>query len=1456
MKRTILAAIVALGTSLATFAAPQYRATITAAGYSGSTTLTNFPVLVRISPSAISGFSYANCAADGADIRFVAADGETDLAREIDTWNTNGESFVWVKLPTLANGSSFKMTWSDAAIAAQPASQTDGSVWTDAAYKSVWHMNVNGSSTADSVAGYAGTLLNKNDYCGAGTGIVGGSYHNEQNTSCHGVKTTSVAGFTSDATSVATYSAWVCQIGGTAANASPNPVDYPQIKWSSQWGNCGALWNSKNGGTEESSGIEFCLEGKADQLNTMVVRDKTTTTTTLGVNTIYDAQWHHLVLTYDGTTRRLYLDGVVQPNFTVNGTVDNPTGTVRMGARSDSLKDCVWTGDLDEMRFRAACSSEDWITAEYANVSGGSFLTYGDAAYAVEGASLVVAGLPEEIGTPSPNYGITVLNAGDALDCSASATASEGTATNVVTGWTLESINPADDTRTPVRDSATSPLAGESATLCKYVQGSSPAVLTWLWEKRDVLGLGNITAMTNQGNFVTLAIDVTGLGYEAASSATLTLQYGLSASALTESITLSAPVTAPGMVAVTVDRLNPATTYFFKASLAAAGSGATAESSVTAITTASFTTGRRRVEYIEGDGRQCVDTLYLTTPATRAVFDYQILDVVSQYRIFGKEFGDLYYNAYVSSALLWSYCLNDTGLWKVVGEGTTADTERHLFDFNYIDGDGNHAYTIYGTNGNVVATQSPLEGSPTRNATATLILGGNRKGSATDLRCITPHRIYSGYLYESNALTRTFLPVVTDNGLVALYDSVAGILYPSAGSADYSVYGPAIVTEEKITGGNHTIALSFLAAPMARSLCIAYGPTFAGDDPAAWATTNFVASIPAGATSFDVPIPVNWGDDNTLVARCYFDDGTSFPLWSDAVVWQDASAPILTGVTADGTGGDTITVSGSLVSFDGEECTLTVLSGPSASNLSVVWSGLAGSVRSEPGAFSFTLFEGDTASPNYIQPGSTYYVAVRAVAGETVSSSSAVVVQAKGEAIFSESSLGAAVNNRQVTFTGALEDVGSLESATVTLYVGTSNNDDSLVAVESPIVVTNQEAFSITHTFPALESTYYWQFRAVNQTAGGTTTCAGRSARKSCKTTDALTYTWQPVDGDWNGSWSDPAHWSTSDAENTRYPCVGTCVVNFTNCTKDHPVVVTVDGKYTVKTFNFWGAAAADLTFVGNGTETSAITAGTTEKSGITSDTTVEFRNMTLTRTGNWELLRDNGNTTNVTFRLSGVSSTGSYLSLAAAGSTMEFHNSTVSATKINIAGTNSVVVVDNSSLNVTGTGFIHNADIKPGPGDVEIRICGKNPKIQTVTFGPWPAHAKDSKTFVRLNVPIGGYTEAPIQVSYPFGQAGSGTTQAKIFFVVDEDSPALCEKHDLLEKMVIVQQTAPKAIDTTIVAEGIGTVPTHHGILAGSFMYGINGVALGDGDDITTAKQILLDLQGWHVPGTFLILR
>ena len=92
----------------------------------GENSANDVPVLVRISES-IPGFSYADMAADGSDLAFGVENGGvlTIYPHEIETWNPEGESLVWVKVPTLSAATEFAMYYGNGVSVADTAT----SVW-------------------------------------------------------------------------------------------------------------------------------------------------------------------------------------------------------------------------------------------------------------------------------------------------------------------------------------------------------------------------------------------------------------------------------------------------------------------------------------------------------------------------------------------------------------------------------------------------------------------------------------------------------------------------------------------------------------------------------------------------------------------------------------------------------------------------------------------------------------------------------------------------------------------------------------------------------------------------------------------------------------------------------------------------------------------------------------------------------------------------------------------------------------------------------------------------------------------------------------------------------------------------------------------------------------------------------------------------------------------------------
>lgn len=123
--------------------ATRYQMRIDLSGYTRPAPLTNFPLLVILGTNR-AGFAYSQLASpDGSDLRFTAADGVTELPYEIDAWNTNGNSYVWVQVPKLTAKIWITASWGDVSQATSPGYTTNGAVW-DGNYKGVWHLSETG----------------------------------------------------------------------------------------------------------------------------------------------------------------------------------------------------------------------------------------------------------------------------------------------------------------------------------------------------------------------------------------------------------------------------------------------------------------------------------------------------------------------------------------------------------------------------------------------------------------------------------------------------------------------------------------------------------------------------------------------------------------------------------------------------------------------------------------------------------------------------------------------------------------------------------------------------------------------------------------------------------------------------------------------------------------------------------------------------------------------------------------------------------------------------------------------------------------------------------------------------------------------------------------------------------------------------------------------------------------
>ncbi|MEM7396368.1 MAG: DUF2341 domain-containing protein, partial [Verrucomicrobiota bacterium] len=155
------------------------RLKIQTCGYHGLETLNDFPLLVELSP-AIPGFSYNDFASlSGADLRFVSGSGQT-LFHEIESWDTNGTSHVWVRLSSLVDGSTCLWAyWGNPGAVPAPGYTTNGLAW-PGDHIGVWHL-ADTNATDSTGNGWDGTGFGHVD----APGIIDGAQAFDNNEYIH-----------------------------------------------------------------------------------------------------------------------------------------------------------------------------------------------------------------------------------------------------------------------------------------------------------------------------------------------------------------------------------------------------------------------------------------------------------------------------------------------------------------------------------------------------------------------------------------------------------------------------------------------------------------------------------------------------------------------------------------------------------------------------------------------------------------------------------------------------------------------------------------------------------------------------------------------------------------------------------------------------------------------------------------------------------------------------------------------------------------------------------------------------------------------------------------------------------------------------------------------------------------------------------------------------------------------
>ena len=360
-------------------------------GYAGSETLANFPVLVHISEAGIPGFDYDDTSAwnnthtttYGYDLAFFSEDG-TRLASEVDTWKHNGESLVWVKIPSMTQGTKFWMCYN----VASGVYVTNDSPWSD--YVGVWHLKETGGSgkvvNDSSPNGMQGKTFAGGTYAsspvGAGRKIAGDKNH------AYGIVVDATNAIPQKAVADSletsfTASFWMNPQGSKVADFQYGfLIDRRKGEYNNP-GGWGVRLHDGTAANKQQLQIYAATEKpESGNYNGTLTSKNYPSLYTLNTWTKVDIHWYAAGAAgaADIYTNGVFVETVTLPNAPAQtdsnigiggSTQDNPQNSNPTAQQ----KGRRFNGYMDEVRLRSGSLSADWIKADYDTVNDPSFVT-------------------------------------------------------------------------------------------------------------------------------------------------------------------------------------------------------------------------------------------------------------------------------------------------------------------------------------------------------------------------------------------------------------------------------------------------------------------------------------------------------------------------------------------------------------------------------------------------------------------------------------------------------------------------------------------------------------------------------------------------------------------------------------------------------------------------------------------------------------------------------------------------------------------------------------------------------------------------------------------------------------------------------------------------------------------------------------------------------------------------
>ncbi len=296
-----------------------------------TTDVANFPLLIRVSPASMNGYSTVKT--KGADIRFSKSDNSTPLSYEIEKWDSTS-GIIWVNVDTVfKNNLSQYIVMHYGNALAVDSSRGAKVFQTSNRFAGVWHINDNfldATSNANNGANNGTTDV-------AGIAASGKSFNGTSSTITLTNSLTTTLG-----TGSPTFSFW--QKASVMNNAGTN-WNCAAFIGDDEYGDSGDVWY----GVTDSNKIGV----KAG--NGAAVMSKTT---------LNDSMWHYVVMT------RRASDGAI--SIFIDGQLDT-SGTSSSGDKigdtlntfGKNLDGKYITGAFDEIRAEDTTRSPDWILLSY-----------------------------------------------------------------------------------------------------------------------------------------------------------------------------------------------------------------------------------------------------------------------------------------------------------------------------------------------------------------------------------------------------------------------------------------------------------------------------------------------------------------------------------------------------------------------------------------------------------------------------------------------------------------------------------------------------------------------------------------------------------------------------------------------------------------------------------------------------------------------------------------------------------------------------------------------------------------------------------------------------------------------------------------------------------------------------------------------------------------------------------